>query len=670
MSTSVKDRAAWLRKELERHNRLYYVEARPEISDRDYDRLYRELVDLEAQHPALVTSDSPTQRVGGEPLKEFKNVRHLQPMMSLDNTYNFEELREFDARVRKLLPGEPIEYVLEPKIDGCSISVRYEHGQLSVGATRGDGATGDDITANLKTIKAIPLKLAGSPPLLEVRGEAYLPVAGFQKLNAERVAAGEEAFANPRNATAGSLKQLDSRVVAKRPLAAVFYAVGATEGISFASQQEALEKFKALGLPTPQFWWVCAGIEEVIERTSDFQRRVGELPYEIDGAVVKVNSFAQWRRLGTTAKAPRYAIAYKYSHEQAQTRLKAITVQVGRTGVLTPVAELEPVFLAGSTIARATLHNEEEIRRKDIRVGDVVVIEKAGEVIPAVVGVVADQRPADAKPFDLAKHLHGKCPECGGPIQRDPEFVAWRCENIACPAQLKRSLEHFAMRHAMDIEGVGEVLINQLVEKKLVADIADLYSLTVEQLADLERMGEKSAANVVAALAGSRQRELWRLIHGLGILHVGEGAARKLADHFQTLEKLAAADAATVEQVPDCGPVMAQSIADFFANPRNRAVLAKLHAAGVRPAPPERRAAAPAGFFAGKTVVITGTLQRWTREQAQELLRQAGAVVTDSVSKKTGYLVVGADAGSKLAKAQKLGVPILNEDDLVASLQQ
>jgi DNA ligase (NAD+) len=657
----IKERAAWLRAELERHNRLYYMEARPEISDREYDLLYKELQALEAQHPELVTPDSPTQRVGGEPLKEFASVRHLLPMMSLDNTYNFEELREFDARVRKLLPGEKVEYVLEPKIDGCSISVRYERGQLTVGATRGDGATGDDITANLKTIKTIPLKLKGAPPLLEVRGEAYLPVAGFQKMNAERIAAGDEAFANPRNATAGSLKQLDSRVVAKRPLAAVFYAVGATEGLDFASQAEALEQFKVFGLPTPQFWWVCAGIEEVIQRTSDFQQRVGELPYEIDGAVVKVNAFDQWRRLGTTAKAPRYAIAYKYSHEQAQTRLNAITVQVGRTGVLTPVAELEPVFLAGSTIARATLHNEEEIRRKDIRVGDTVVIEKAGEVIPAVVRVLTEHRLAEAKPFDLAGHLHGKCPECGGPIQRGPEFVAWRCENIACPAQLKRSLEHFAMRHAMDIEGLGEVLVHQLVEKKLVADIADLYSLTVEQLASLERMGEKSAANVVAALADSKQRELWRLIHGLGILHVGEGAARKVAEHFQTLEKLATADAATIEQVPDCGPVLAQSIADFFANPRNRAVLAKLHAAGVRPTPPEQRAQSAAGFFAGKTVVITGTLVRWTREQAQELLRQQGAVVTDSVSKKTGYLVVGADAGSKLAKAQKLGVPILDE---------
>ena len=670
MTTGDTARIAQLRLELERHNRLYYVEARPEISDREYDLLYKELQALEAQYPELITPDSPTQRVGGAPLKAFQNVRHLLPMMSLDNTYNFEELREFDARVRKLLPGEPVEYVLEPKIDGCSISVRYEHGKLTVGATRGDGTTGDDITANLKTIKAIPLTLERQhPPLLEVRGEAYMPVAGFHKMNAERVAAGEEAFANPRNATAGSLKQLDSRVVAKRPLAAVFYAVGATDGIRCASQQEALETFKALGLPTPQFWWVCAGIEEVIQRTSDFQQRVGELPYEVDGAVVKINSFDQWRRLGATAKAPRYAIAYKYSHEQAETRLKAITVQVGRTGVLTPVAELEPVLLAGSTIARATLHNEEEIRRKDIRVGDTVIIEKAGEVIPAVIGVVTAKRPAEARPFDLHQHLAGKCPECGGPIQRDPEFVAWRCENIACPAQLKRSLAHFAMRHAMDIEGVGEMLVNQLVEKQLVRDIADLYSLTTEQLAGLERMGDKSAANIVAAIAGSRQCELWRLVHGLGILHVGEGAARKLAEHFQTLEKLMAADVQAVENVPDCGPVMAQSITDFFANPRNRAVLGKLLAAGLRPAPVERRMAQEAGsFFAGKTVVITGALTGWTREEAQDLLRQQGALVTDSVSKKTDYLIAGADAGSKLAKAQKLGVAVLDEQVLAEKL--
>ncbi|TAN37775.1 MAG: NAD-dependent DNA ligase LigA [Verrucomicrobia bacterium] len=669
MTSAVRQRIEQLRTEINRHNRLYYVAAKPEISDRDYDRLYRELADIEAQHPEWVTPDSPTQRVGGEPLKEFQSVRHLQPMMSLDNTYNFEELREFDARVRKLLPGEKIEYVLEPKIDGCSISVRYENGKLALGATRGDGTTGDDITANLKTIKAIPLALTDAhPPLLEVRGEAYMPVAGFQKLNAARVAAGEDAFANPRNATAGSLKQLDSRIVTQRPLAAVFYAVGATEGRTFATQQEVLEALKKLGLPTPQFWWVCEGIEEVIRRTADFQSRVAELPYEIDGAVVKVNSFDQWRRLGTTAKAPRYAIAYKYSHEQAETRLNAITVQVGRTGVLTPVAELEPVFLAGSTISRATLHNEEEIRRKDIRIGDIVIIEKAGEVIPAVVSVVLEKRPAEAEPFDLARHLHGKCPACGGPIQRDPEFVAWRCENISCPAQLKRTIEHFVMRHAMDIEGLGEVLINQLVDKHLVHDVADLYRLTVEQLAGLERMGEKSAANVVAAIAGSKQRELWRLIHGLGILHVGEGAARKLADHFQTLEKLLTADIQTLETVRDVGSVMAQSIVDFFVNPRNRAVIGKLLAVGIQPLASSLKPAA-SGFFSGKTVVITGTLSKWTREEAQELLRQQSALVTDSVSKKTNFLIAGADAGSKLTKAQKLGVPILDEAEFARQLK-
>lgn len=672
MTTDTKERIDQLRVELNRHNRLYYVDAQPEISDREYDQLYTELKELEAQHPELITPDSPTQRVGGEPLKEFQSVRHLLPMMSLDNTYNFEELREFDTRVRKLLPGENVEYVLEPKIDGCSISVRYEQGRLTLGTTRGDGTTGDDITANLKTIKAIPLALTSKlepPRLLEVRGEAYMPVAGFRKLNSEREHAGDEPFANPRNATAGSLKQLDSRVVAKRPLAAVFYAVGATEGLALATQQKALEVLKTFGLPTPQFWWVCAGIEEVIRRTADFQSRVAELPYEIDGAVVKVNSYEQWRQLGTTAKAPRYAIAYKYSHEQTQTSLNAITIQVGRTGTLTPVAELEPVFLAGSTISRATLHNEEEIRRKDIRIGDIVIIEKAGEVIPAVVRVVQDRRSADAKPFDLSKHLHGKCPACGGPIQRDPEFVAWRCENIACPAQLKRTIEHFAMRHAMDIEGVGEVLIKQLVEKGLVKDVADLYSLTVEQLADLERMGDKSAANVVATIAASKERELWRLIHGLGILHVGEGAARKLAEHFQSLEKLMTADIHTLETIRDIGAIMAQSIVDFFQNPRNGVVIQKLLAAGIKPQKPETgRQRAASGFFSGKTVVITGTLNHWTRKEAQDLLRQQGALVTDSISKKTHFLIVGADAGSKLAKAQRLGVPVLVEQEFAERL--
>ncbi len=659
-----------LRAEINRHNRLYYVEAKPEIPDQEYDRLYKELQQLEAEHPGLVTPDSPTRRVGGEPLKEFKSVRHLVPMMSLDNTYSVDELREFDARVRKLLPGEQIEYVLEPKIDGVSISVRYEHGRLAVGSTRGDGATGDDITANLRTVRAIPLNLSKAPALLEVRGEAFMPVKGFEKLNAQRANDGEEIFANPRNATAGSLKQLDPRIVARRPISAVFYAIGATEGIEFSSQAEALKSLKALGLPTPQFWWLCKGIEEVIERTIDFQKRAAELPYEIDGAVVKVNLFDQWKRLGTTAKAPRYAIAYKYAHEQARTRLNAITVQVGRTGTLTPVAELEPVFLAGSTISRATLHNEEEIKRKDIRIGDTVVIEKAGEVIPAVVEVVKEKRPRDAKPFDFVKHIHNKCPACGGPIRRDPEFVAWRCENISCPMQLKRTIAHYAARHAMDIENLGEVLINQLVDEGLVKDAADLYALKVEQLAELERMAEKSASNVVAAIAESKPRELWRLIHGLGILHVGEGAARKLADHFQTLEKLEGASIEELQEAEDVGPVMAQSVHDFFRNPRNKSVLEKLRKAGVKPPRTEGgRRKTEGGPFAGKTVVITGTLSRFSRTDAQEELRKRGANVTDSVSKKTDFLVVGEDVGSKLDKARALGVKTLTESELLKMLE-
>ncbi len=666
-----------LRQEINRHNRLYYVDAAPVISDREYDILYKELQQLETENPELVTADSPTRRVGGEPLKEFKNVRHLQPMMSLDNTYNFDELREFDKRVRKLLPNEDVQYVLEPKVDGCSISVRYEKGKMTIGATRGDGATGDDITANLRTIKAIPLSLhetlqhSSTPTLhlLEVRGEAYLPVEGFKKLNAQREKDGEELFANPRNATAGSLKQLDSRIVAKRPLGAVFYAVGAHEGIKLPTQSDTLHALKELGFPTPQMWWLCKDIDEVMARSEELQKKESELPYEIDGAVVKVNSFDQWKRLGTTAKAPRYAIAYKYSHEQAQTKLNAITVQVGRTGTLTPVAELEPVLLAGSTISRATLHNEEEIKRKDIRIGDTVIIEKAGEVIPAVVGVVLEKRPENAKPFDFVKHIHNKCPSCGGPIRRDPEFVAWRCENISCPMQLKRTLEHYASRGAMDVENLGEVLINQLVDKDLVKDIADLYSLKVEQLAELDRMAEKSATNVVTAIAESKSRELWRLVHGLGILHVGEGAARKLADHFQSLERIEKASLEELQHAQDVGPVMAQSVFDFFRNAKNLAVLKKLHDAGVRPQRPEVRSQrSEGGPFEGKTVVVTGTLSKFSREQAQEELRKRGAKVTDSVSKKTDFLVVGEDAGSKLAKAEKLGVKTLNESEFLKLL--
>ncbi len=661
-------RIADLRDQIRRHDYLYHVLDKPEISDRDFDRLFTELKQIEEQFPDLVTPDSPTQRVGGEPLKQFKPVRHLQPMLSLDNTYNIDELREFDARVHKLVPDETIQYVLEPKIDGVSISVRYENGVFTVGSTRGDGETGDDITANLRTIRAIPLQLDTKRPpvLLEVRGEAYMPVEGFKKLNAERERAGEELFINPRNTAAGSLKQLDPRLVAKRPLSAVFYSIGATEGIRFETQKGVLEKLKELGFPTAKHWWLCKDIEEVVARAKELEELESSLPYQIDGAVVKVNNLILWPRLGMTAKAPRYAIAYKYSHDQARTKLNAITVQVGRTGTLTPVAELEPVFLAGSTISRATLHNEEEIRRKDIRIGDTVVIEKAGHVIPAVVGVVKEKRTGKEKEFVMPN----RCPVCRGPVNRDPEFVAWRCENISCPAQLKRTIQHFASRGAMDIEGMGEVLVNQLVGKKLVGDVADLYSLTVEQVADLERMAEKSAFNVVAAIAESRKRELWRLINGLGILHVGEGGAQKLADHFHDLDALAAASIEELQHAEDVGPVMAASIHDFFSNPRNQAVIKKLRNAGVKMKEKAAPKTVATGSFAGKTVVVTGTLEKFTRDTAKNALRKAGAHVTDSVSKKTDYLIVGTDAGSKLDKARKLGVTILNEQEFGKFLSQ
>jgi len=668
--SAAEKRIAELRDEIRRHDRLYYVEAQPVVSDFEYDKLYDELKKLEAQFPELLTPDSPTQRVSGTPLKEFRSVAHTVPMLSLEKSDSLEALRKFDADVRKQLPGETVEYVLEPKIDGVSITVRYENGRLALAATRGDGYTGDDITANAKTIKAIPLQLS-QPLTIEVRGEAYIPVNAFEKLNAKLRERGEKTFPNPRNATAGTLKQLDPRIVASRPLSAVFYAVA--EG-SFATHADALAALKKLGLPTAQYWWCCRDMDELLSRyerdvvaVNDEPRDLRtKVPYELDGIVVKVNSLDQQRRLPPKARAPGYAIVFKPEHwiKPAETKLNSITVQVGRTGTLTPVAELEPVFVQGSTVSRATLHNEEEIKRKDIRIGDTVIIRKAGMVIPEVVSVVLEKRTGREQEFRMPK----ECPACGGPVHRDPEFVAWRCENISCPAQLKRTVQHFAMRGAMDIEGLGEVLVNQLVETGLVKDLADLYSLTAEQLAGLERMGEKSAANVIAAIAGSRERELWRLLNGLGILHVGEEAARKLARHFGSLDATATASPEQLQQCEDIGPVMAESIHEFFRNPRNEAVLAKLKSAGINPMAASPARGSAAGPFTGKTVVVTGTLEKFSRDQAKETLRNAGANVTDSVSKKTDFLVVGADAGSKLEKARKLGVHMLTEANLLQML--
>jgi len=691
-----KKRHAQLVAEIRRHDRAYYVLAQPKISDRDYDRLYHELLDLEKNFPELATPDSPSRRVGGEPLKEFKPVRHAVPMMSLENTYSQEELRDFVKRVQKLLPNEKLEWVVEPKVDGVAVSLRYEDGQFIVGATRGNGTEGDDITANLKTIRSVPLKIGrdGVSPsqigVLEVRGEVFLPLAGFEKLNAKRKSAGEEMFANPRNAAAGSLKQLDPKIVAKRPLDIILYGVGEVQSPkskvqSPQSQTELLDFLKSIGFKTPERTWFCKSEDELIAAIAELDKVRKKFAYETDGAVIKLNSFEQQRHVGATAKAPRWAIAYKYAPEQAETKLKAITIQVGRTGALTPVAELEPVFLAGSTISRATLHNEDYIREKDIRIGDTVVIEKAGEVIPAVVNVVLKKRRRGEKKFAFPK----TCPECGSKVSRSvrrdelhesqtesedgdscnsslrDENVVLRCVNPDCPAQIRGRLEHWCSRGAMDIEGGGEVLAALLVKSNLVRDVADLYELKLEAVVALERMGEKSAKNFLDALAASKSRDLWRLLFGLGILHVGAGVAKSLARHFPTLDDIFAANAEQLTEADDIGEVIAQSLGQWHGEARNQKLIERLREAGLNFKSELYQPQAAAGPFAGKTFVLTGTLPTLTREEATAKIESLGGKVSGSVSKKTDYVLGGEEAGSKLDKAQKLGVKILNEAEFL-----
>ena len=652
-----------MRREIEEHNRRYYQEAAPTISDQEYDRLYRELLDIETQFPELAAPDSPTRRVGGAPLEEFAQIRHRAPMLSLDNTYSEEEVAAFFVRLERLLPGQTIGTVIEPKVDGVAISLLYENGALQYAATRGDGTTGDDVTQNVRTIRGVPHRLHGPhvPPLLEVRGEIYLPKAQFAALNEERAAAGEPPFANPRNAAAGSLKQLDPAIVARRGLGAIFYGTGAVEGAQWQTHREALDALRAFGLPIHEKTWNTATLEEVLAAIHALDTVRHDFPYETDGAVIKVDAFAQRDAAGFTAKSPRWAMAYKYKPEQAETRLHAITVQVGRTGVLTPVAELEPVFVSGSTVARATLHNEEEVARKDIRVGDIVVVEKAGEVIPAVVEVRKERRTGAERVFVMPT----ECPACQSPVVRDAGQVAVRCVNASCPAQLKRRLEHFAARGAMDIEGLGEAMVELLVEQGLVRDFADIYRLragaNVARLAALPRMGEKTIANLLAAIEESKERPLWRLIFGLGILHVGATSARALADHFHTLDALMAASADDLQRIPDVGPVVGPAIAQHFENPGNRAVIERLREAGLNFGErDERPAVAAGGLFAGTTWVLTGTLSE-PREEVAEAIRAHGGKVTESVSKKTSYVLAGEEAGSKLEKAHKLGVRVLTE---------
>jgi DNA ligase (NAD+) len=679
--TEAKARHAELAGEIRRHDHAYYVKGQAVISDREYDRLYQDLLELEGKFPALVTADSPSQRVGGAPLSEFKSVRHAVPMMSLDNTYSQGEVAEFVRRVQKLLPGETLEWVVEPKVDGLAVSLRYEAGGFAVGATRGDGTQGDDITANLRTIRSLPLSLGTPrggtrptggqgevPAVLEVRGEVYMTRSGFEKLNAERVAAGEEAFANPRNSAAGSLKQLDPKIVAQRPLAIVLYGLGeVTEGGRPGSQRVMLEWLKELGFKTPERTWFCRSAEELLAAIAELDQVRGDFNYETDGAVIKLNDFDQQRRIGATSKAPRWAIAFKYAAEQARTKLKAITVQVGRTGALTPVAELEPVFLAGSTIGRATLHNEDYIREKDIRIGDTVVIEKAGEVIPAVVAVELAVRTGGEQQFTFPT----TCPECGAATAKETGAdestgVIWRCVNRECPAQVRGRIEHWCSRGAMDIEGGGEVMAAQLVKHGLVRDVADLYSLKLEQLVALERMGEKSAGNFLSGVEASKSRDMWRLMFGLGILHVGVGGSKSLGRHFATLDEVLGAGEEQLQAAQDIGVVIAQSLVQWRSDAQNQTLVERLRAAGLNFTSQLYQPQAVAGPLAGKTFVLTGTLPTLTREEAAALIEAAGGRVSGSVSKKTDFVVAGTDAGSKFEKAQKLGVKVIGEPELLA----
>jgi DNA ligase (NAD+) len=651
-------RIADLRREIEEHNRRYYEESAPTISDREYDALYRELKDLEKAFPKLKTADSPTQQIGDKPLKAFGQVTHRVPMLSLDNTYSEEEVTDFYRRVERLLPNKKIPVVIEPKVDGVAVSLLYEKGHLRYAATRGDGTVGDDITQNILTIRSVPKQLKGDvPKVLEVRGEAYLNKAGFAKLNAERREAGLPEFANPRNAAAGSLKQLDPAIAAKRPLGVVCYGTGLIEGLSLDKHSELFALLKKLGLPGSEKWWLADSVDEILGAIHELDRVRHDFVYQTDGAVVKVDSFSQREVLGYTAKSPRWAIAFKYEAERVETKLLDILIQVGRTGTLTPVAALEPVVVSGSTVGRATLHNEEEIARKDIRIGDTVLVEKAGEVIPAVVSVRTELRTGAEKKFRMPKH----CPECGSTVVKDEGQVAIRCVNSQCPAQVRRRIEHFASRGAMDIEGFGEAVVNQLVQQKLLADVGDIYALKSGTLLELERMGEKSAGNLIDAIERSKSRPLWRLLFGLGILHVGVSASRALADHFPNLEAIAAGAVEELQQIPDVGEVVGRSIHEFFREPHNLAVIEKLRKAGLRfDAEPKVPGAAPG--FKNTTWVITGTLSE-SRDEIAELIRARGGKVSGSVSKKTSYLLAGDEAGSKLEKAKKFGVHVLNEKE-------
>lgn len=740
-------RAEWLRKEIERHNALYYDQARPEISDQQFDALFRELRDLEQMHPEIATEDSPTQRVGGKPSQGFAQVRHPMPMLSLDNLFakeGLDGLRKFVSSVAKALPGESLDWLVEPKVDGVAISLRYEQGLFVTGATRGDGEIGDDISRNLKTIRAIPLRLKGpGPSILEVRGEVFMTLSTFARLCEEMRVAGQEPFANPRNAAAGSLKLLDPQLVARRPLEFVAYGLGVvSDGQDVPpTQQEVLDWLRTAGLRTHEWTRVCGSAEEILNAINELDVIRDRFGFETDGAVIKLNNRALRERVGESARAPKWARAWKYPAEQATTRLRAITVQVGRTGVLTPVAELEPVVLRGSTISRATLHNEDEIRRKDIRIGDTVVIEKAGEVIPAVVTVLLEARPPDSKPFDFFTHINGRCPACGLPVTRDPQFAVWVCENPQCPAQKTRRLEYFGRRGSLELDALGGIVADKLVERGLVNEpldifdlqLADLSSLNLGTAAEPRVFGEKNARKLLEAIERARRLPLARWLNALAIPEVGEETAHDLARFHQSLAEVADSqlladvialdrlrkemvsanpraksnrsksqperedlvqryqrlvpeadrigrrlidvgfaerakrkDARDSDAVTKIGPVVARAALEWFSSERGRKVLERLRTLGIQP-----RGAIPTSVqnaFAGKTFVLTGSLERMPRSEAQEIIRSRGGNVSGSVSRKTDFVIAGPGAGSKLTEATALGIQILSEDDFLKLL--
>jgi len=665
-----------LHRKIRRHNHLYYVKDAPEVTDAEYDRLFRELLSIEEEYPDLVKPDSPSQRVGAPPAEEFRQIRHRVPMLSLQNAMDADEVRDFEARIKRFLGREDdLDFVCEPKFDGLSAALVYENGVLVSGATRGDGTLGEDVTANLRTVPSIPLRLqdppshdtplfGGSmPPVLEVRGEVYMRVDRFEDLNRRREAAGEPPFANPRNAAAGSIRLLDSQVTAGRPLAFFAYGTGYAEGFQPVSQWDLLQDLRGFGCPVSDRVTRVTGIEAVIEKYREMMDARDGLPFEIDGMVVKVDSFALQRELGEVSRSPRWAIAFKFPPTRKVSRVERIVVQVGRTGALTPVAEMSPVRVGGVMVRRATLHNEDEVARKGVMEGDWVTVQRAGDVIPEVVEALTDRRDGTERPFNMPQ----TCPACGGPVVREEDEAVRRCVRAACPAQIKERIGHFAAKRAMDIEHLGDKLADQLVVKGLVGDVADIYALTVEVLEPLERMAEKSARNLVDAIDRSRARPLSAVIFALGIRHVGEATAMGLANHFRSFDALMNADEEGLADVDDVGPVVAKSIVDFFVQDANRSLMRRLHDAGLT-MPHERPERASDPAFAGRIFVLTGTLSTMSRERARVLIGERGGKVAGSVSKKTDFVVAGLSAGAKLKKARDLDLTVLDESTFLGML--